>query len=456
MQNINYSQKKQRLVKELAEIAASGVEGGIGLGKSTSNLFRDRTKVKTNKLNVRDFNQVIKVNKKDLTVEVEGMTTYEELADATLKHGLVPLVVPELKTITIGGGVSGLAIESSSFKYGLAHESVLKMDVLLASGEVVTCSPNNEYRDLFYAIPNSYGTLGYVIKVTARLRRIKPFVKLQHIKFDNPLSYFEAMNKISQDQSYEKEPIDFIDGVVFGPNDLYITLGTDVDEAPYTSDYTRQSIYYKSLKTRSEDYLTNYDYIWRWDTDWFWCSRIIKADKPIIRRLIGKNRLGSRTYSKMMYFEQRHQIGKRINRLQNKKPNESVIQDVEVPIKNALKFLDFFHKIIKIKPIWVCPTKSTSKDWPYSLYPMNPSSLYINFGFWDSVKTTKNPDLGYYNKLIEAKIEELGGMKSLYSTSFYDRPKFEKLYNYPAYKKLKKRYDRDGRYKDLYDKVMSK
>ena len=38
------------------------------------------------------------------------MTTYEDLADATLGHGLMPKVVPQLKTITLGGAVTGLGI----------------------------------------------------------------------------------------------------------------------------------------------------------------------------------------------------------------------------------------------------------------------------------------------------------------------------------------------------------
>ena len=61
------------------------------------------------------------------TADVLGMTTYEHLVDATLPHGLMPLVVPQLKTITLGGAVTGLGIESSSFREGLPHESVLEM-----------------------------------------------------------------------------------------------------------------------------------------------------------------------------------------------------------------------------------------------------------------------------------------------------------------------------------------
>ena len=64
------------------------------------------------------------------------MTTYEDLVDATLPHGLMPLVVPQLKTITLGGAVAGLGIESTSFRHGLPHESVRRMEILTGAGEV--------------------------------------------------------------------------------------------------------------------------------------------------------------------------------------------------------------------------------------------------------------------------------------------------------------------------------
>ena len=50
--------------------------------------------------------------------------------------------MPQLKTITLGGAVTGLGIESTSFRNGLPHESVLEMDILTGTGEVVTASPD--------------------------------------------------------------------------------------------------------------------------------------------------------------------------------------------------------------------------------------------------------------------------------------------------------------------------
>ena len=75
------------------------------------------------------------------TADVQGMCTYEDLVDTLLPFGFAPYVVPELKTITLGGAVTGMGVESSCFRNGLPHESVVEMDILTGTGEIVTCSP---------------------------------------------------------------------------------------------------------------------------------------------------------------------------------------------------------------------------------------------------------------------------------------------------------------------------
>jgi FAD/FMN-containing dehydrogenase len=61
---------------------------------------------------------------------------------------------------------------------------------------------------------------------------------------------------------------------------------------------------------------------------------------------------------------------------------------------------------------------------------------------------------GHYNRKIERKVEELGGVKSLYSDSYYPEEEFWGLYNKPAYDALKARYDTQGRFKNLYQKCV--
>jgi FAD/FMN-containing dehydrogenase len=66
------------------------------------------------------------------------------------------------------------------------------------------------------------------------------------------------------------------------------------------------------------------------------------------------------------------------------------------------------------------------------------------------------PTDGYTNKMIERKVGELDGHKSLYSDSFYALEEFEELYGGETYKTVKKAYDPDSRLLDLYAKAVQR
>lgn len=441
-----YEDKKRRL----SEILRSARAGDVRLGKTTSNLFRDRRNASAKKLDVRDFNNVLHVDAANGYVVVEGMTTYAKLVDECLRHNVMPAVVPQLKSITIGGATTGCGIESSSFRYGLVHETVQEMEVLLGDGRTVVCAPDSEHSDLFYGFPNSYGTLGYVLLIKAMVIPVKRYVKLTHLRYADAESFFVGLAK-----QCERQDVDFVDGVVFGRQEMIITLGQFVLEAPYTSDYTYERIYYKSLRERTEDYLTTVDYLWRWDTDWFWCSKNMLAQNPIIRWLYGRRRLNSMTYTKFMRWNNRWKFTRTIDKLLGFYA-EPVIQDVEIPIEHASEFLAFYHDVIRFMPVWVCPTRAYDKQARFELYRMDPQKLYLNFGFWDVIRERKKLPPGYHNRKVEEKVMALQGMKSLYSDSYFSPEQFWESYNKPAYDRLKTKYDPQGALKDLYRKCVLK
>lgn len=432
--------------RERLREAYRAAHGGVRLDKDTSNLFRDRSAGDERPLDVRDFNHVLDIDPQAGTVDVEGMTPYSTLVDACLEHGVMPAVVPELRSITIGGAVSGVGIESSSFRYGLVHATMQEVEVLTGDGSIVTARPDNEHADLFYGLPNSYGTLGYALRLKASVVPVKPYVELSHRRFAEPVKFFEAVR-----DACERGDADFIDATAFAPNALFLTQGRFVDDAPYTSDYGYRHIYYRSIPRRSEDYLTVRDYIWRWDTDWFWCSKNVYAQNPIVRRLLGRQRLNSVTYQKIMRWNARWNVTGRLNRLRGIH-TESVIQDVDIPIEHAAEFYDFFDREIGIRPVWICPLREPGE--PFTLYRIDPGRWYINFGFWDVIRTDESYPEGHFNHQVERKVAELGGAKSLYSSSYYTEEEFWSLFNRAAYDRLKARYDPDRQLKDLYRKTV--
>ena len=425
----------------------------VRLAKKTSNLFRTRTPAIA-RLDVKPFDGVLHIDAAGRWADVLGMTTYEHLVDAVLPLGLMPLVVPELKTITIGGAVSGLGIESSSFRNGMPHESVLEMDILTGAGEVITVRQEGDHRDLFYGFPNSYGSLGYALRVRIELEDVRPYVHLRHLRFRSVAALIEELRRVCEQGEREGERIDFVDGTVFSRDECYLTLGGWAESAPEASDYTRTQIYYRSLQTRTEDWLTVRDYRWRWDTDWFWCSRAFMAQRPLVRRLAGRRFLRSDTYWKIMAFEERHHWKARWDARRGRLPRENVIQDVELPVERLEEFLDGFQREVPISPFWLCPLKLRHREAPWELYRMTPEKLYVNVGFWSSVELSPGMDPAHHNRWVEDEVDRLGGRKSLYSTAFYEESRFWELYNGPAYHTLKHRYDPDGRLPDLYAKCV--
>jgi FAD/FMN-containing dehydrogenase len=433
---------------------------GVRLAKPTSNLFRFRPDGdRAARLDAGALNHVLDVDPVARTAVVQGMTTYERLVDATLAHGLMPLVVPQLKTITIGGALAGLGIESSSFANGLAHESVREVEVLTGDGRLVTATADNEHAELFRGLPNSYGTLGYAVSLKIELQPVRRYVAVRHLRFDDAAGCADAIAAICRDGSYQGEHVDFLDGTVFHAGEQYLTIGRFTDYAPGgqpPSDYTGQRIYYRSIQSGErggEDLLTTRDYIWRWDTDWFWCSRALGAQHPVLRRVWPGRYRRSDVYRKLVAMDRRHGFSGRVRSWRGLPPEEPVIQDVEVPVERLAEFLDVFHAELGIAPIWLCPVRLREPDgWP--LYPMEPGRLYVNVGFWSAVALEPGQPMGTHNRRIERLVAALDGHKSLYSVSYYSPEEFWQRYNGPAYRELKKHYDPGGRLPDLYDKCV--
>lgn len=467
----------------LASFRAIPPTATVRLAKKTSNLFRARTRSDTPRLDTSGLTGVIAVDAATRTADVQGMCTYEDLVDATLPYGLMPLVVPQLKTITLGGAVTGLGIESSSFAQGLPHESVLEMDILTGTGEIVTASPDGTEREraLYHGFPNSYGSLGYALRLRIELMPVQPFVELRHIRFHSIAELTAALADITSTHMYDGHCVDFVDGVVFGATEQYLTVGTftadPADRTPsrYDGLGDKQAIYYRSLQHPNgvrEDLLRVRDYIWRWDTDWFWCSRAFGAQNPAIRRWWPQQLLRSSFYWKIVALDHAYDLGNKIGALKGQGPRERVVQDVEVTVDKLPAFVDWFLAEVPIEPLWLCPLRlraaphaeasagseasaDQAAERPWPLYPLLPNTTYVNVGFWSSAPIRPGDRKGEWNRLIEAKVSELGGHKSLYSDAFYDEETFSQLYGGEVAAQLKAEFDPAGRFPTLFDKAVN-
>lgn len=111
---------------------------------------------------------ILEINKEKQTVRCEPMANMGQVSATLAKLGWTIAIVPELDDLTVGGLVMGTGVESSSHIYGLFQHICVSYEIVLADGSVVTCSRDNN-SDLFFAIPWSYGTLGFLTAVEIKI-----------------------------------------------------------------------------------------------------------------------------------------------------------------------------------------------------------------------------------------------------------------------------------------------
>ncbi|HEX7081367.1 MAG TPA: FAD-binding oxidoreductase [Gammaproteobacteria bacterium] len=436
-----YERKKARL-----ESAWRDAPGQLQLAKSTiSNLFRYRPReAAPRRLALGEFNRVIVVDQDARTADVEGLTTYETVVDCTLEHGFLPLVAPELKHITVGGATVGIGIESTCFRYGFVHDGLLEADVLLPGGRIVTASPSNEHADLFRALPNSYGTLGYILRARIALHPARPYVHLHVERFGAAAAYLDAMRRAA-----ETPDIDFVEGLVFEDGRYLLMTGRFAERTPHVDDILRRHVFYKLVQERDDVYLTTRDYIFRYDPEWFWNLPDGIAYR-LFRRYAPARYRNSSFYTR--YVALKESLARRIPRA-SEPDTEPLIQDWEVPWDRAEALLEFALREVRLdgRPWAAVPIKTPRSP---TLYPIEPDTLYFNLGCYLQARRPPGRERYYYTKIMDRQCFELGGLKMLYSSSFMTREEFDARYNGAAYRELKAKYDPEGKARTLYEKVV--
>ena len=223
---------------------------------------------------------------------------------------------------------------------------------------------------------------------------------------------------------------------MFSPDEVYLTLGEWEHQPGPGTDYTGQDVYFRSVQERADDVLTTLDYLWRWDTDWFWCSRAFGAQHPVVRRVWPRRWRRSDVYHRLVGLEHRFGVYAKVQRLRGRPDVERVVQDVEIPVGRVADFLRWFDAHVGMRPVWLCPLRlrepggpGSARTWP--LYPLAPGRYYVNIGFWGAVPIAAGAEDGDVNRAIERAVAEHGGHKSLYSDAYYSREDFDRLYDGP-------------------------
>ncbi|KXH25609.1 FAD binding domain-containing protein [Colletotrichum nymphaeae SA-01] len=467
--------KHRRRVSIIAAKARRFARDGIKyrVYHKTTNSTRPSTRQADEIIDISGLDHVITVDHRRRRAAVEPNVTMGSLVTATLKHGLIPAVVPEFPGITVGGAFSGTALESSSFRYGHFEKSVASLEVILGNGNIVTASPV-ENSDLFSGLAGSCGTLGICTIIEVKLVPARRFVELNYLPVH---SAAEALNTI-QPYTADTSPVDFVESIMFGPNDGVIITGTMTDEkkqgmpvvrfsrahdqwfalhvhesVPHVRDTNcilctlsgSRSVDKTSTVT---DLVPTKDYLFRYDRASFWMG--VYGQNPDTFNNLTRFLLNPTVKAECLFASIHH----------GRQNRTMFFQDITLPGNTSAAFLDWVNNNLGIYPVWICPVRVIPDSRSHRRY----HNININVRLWgpkaihgpDDIPGRDGPEAFERfirdNKMIEQATRDLGGTKVVYGDSYYTEEEFWRIYDKEFYDELRDKWGAAG-LPGLWDKL---
>ena len=389
-------------------------------------------KYSDDKVDLYDFDKVIEIDTERRICIAEPGVPFNELVDQTLPLGLVPIVVPELETITIGGAVAGCSIESMSYVYGGFHDTCLEYEIITAQGDVLTCTPDNEHSLIFQMMHGSFGTVGILSRLVFRLIPAKQFV---HVRYENHKSIDSYLESIWN--HYERRDIDFMDGMIHSPSHLVLSVGDFVDSAPYTNSYDWLKVYFKSTAERQQDYLKTKDYFFRYNQG--------------VTNVHPKSFLGRLVFGKALGSTEILRIAEKARWLFLDDDRPLVTVDTFLPYSKLKEFLEWYAKDFRHFPLWVVPYRRVHDyEWlADSFWQGMEDELMIDIAIYGM---KQRGDTNYY-RLMEEKLKELNGIKTLISYNYYEEDEFWEIFHRENFETVKAITDPNNIFRNLYEKT---
>lgn len=122
-------------------------------------------------LDCSQLNHITAWNAESGQITVEPGVTIAQLWRRTLPDGWWPAVVPGTSAVTIGGAAAMQIHGKNNWHAGAFGDAVLAFDLLLSSGETLTCSRDNN-AELFAAAIGGMGLLGAFTSLTLQTRQV--------------------------------------------------------------------------------------------------------------------------------------------------------------------------------------------------------------------------------------------------------------------------------------------
>ncbi|KAI7732886.1 hypothetical protein M8C21_015364 [Ambrosia artemisiifolia] len=422
------------------------------------------------------FRNILEIDQERMIAKCEPLVNMGQITRATVPMNLALAVVAELDDLTVGGLINGYGIEGSSHLYGLFSDTVVAYEIVLADGRVVRATKDNEYSDLFYAIPWSQGTLGLLMSAEIKLIPIKEYMKLTYKPVrgnvrDLAQAYIDSFAPDFDDENNEKVP-DFVETMIYNPHEGVCMTGkyASKEEAKMKGNKINsvgwwfKPWFYQHAETalkkgEFEEYIPTREYYHRHTRCLYWEGKLILpfGDQWWFRFLFGwlmppKVSLLKATQGEAIrnYYHEMH-----------------VIQDMLVPLYKVPDALEWVDREMEIYPLWLCPHRLYKLPCKTMIYPEEGFEQERRQG--DTSYSQMYTDVGVYYtpgpvfrgeefdgvdavRRLETWLIENHGFQPQYAVSELDEKKFWRMFDAGLYEKCRNKYGAVGTFMSVYYK----
>ncbi|KAI6196652.1 Delta(24)-sterol reductase [Aphelenchoides besseyi] len=397
---------------------------------------------------------ILSLDEERLTIKVEPNVTVRDLTRFLTPKGYTLAVTLEIGDATAGGLAFGVGMTTYSHRAGLYQETVLSYDVVVANGELIHVTADNEHSDLFYTLPWSHGTLGFLVALELQLIKIKPYVHLRYIP--------------QKDKNYATP--DFLEATIYSRENAVIMVGNfeDVD----TPEKQKKKVnkiaawykpwFYKHTETflryENDEYVPIADYLLRHNRAIFWVveSMIPFGNHPLFRLLLGWMCPPKPAFLKFT-------TTKAIREMTFAK---QVFQDIVMPLSTLKEQVNTAIELFDTFPLLVYPCRiydhrrgaqGQLRGPPQNLLtPDTNYAMFNDLGVYGTPGQVKkrqpyNPTKAMRD--MEKFTRDVGGYSFLYADIFMTENEFEEMFDLTLYKQVREKYHANGAFPSLYDKV---
>merc|ERR1712117_385408 len=280
----------------------------------------------------------------------------------------------------------GTGIETTSHKFGLFQHICLSYELVMSDGSVIECS-EEENSDLFFSVPWSYGTLGFLTAVKIKMIPSKRFVKLTYKPAHTAA---EGDRILNEELGKGGDAHMFVESLIFDKERAVVMVGDMVDSCE----------------------VSKLNEIGKWHKEWFF-----KHVESFLHKGTYTEYIPLRDYyhrhSRSIFWE---------------------IQDI-IPFGNNVVFRYLFGWLVPPK---VSLLKLTQGKKIKQLYEEQHviQEMLVDIGVYGVPKTATYHHVTT-SRNVEKFVRDLGGFQMLYADSYLTEEEFEGMFDHTLYNEMR-------------------